>query len=70
VTRSRSQTLRGSARIDGSATAAERRQLEPLKVSLDQCWDLLRGRRALRAAALDAEAARVRDESVVEGYEQ
>lgn len=55
---------------DGSATGDERRRLESLKVSLDQCWDLLRQRRALRQAGLDAEAARVRDEDVVEGYEQ
>jgi hypothetical protein len=54
----------------GSATSEERRQLESLKVSLDQCWDLLRQRRALREAGLDAEAARVHDENVVEGYEQ
>jgi len=55
---------------DGSASEEERRRLASLKVSLDQCWDLLRQRRALREAGLDAEAARVRDEDVVEGYEQ
>jgi hypothetical protein len=55
---------------DGSATGDERRRLESLKVSLDQCWDLLRQRRALREAGLDAEAAHVRDEDAVEGHEQ
>lgn len=55
---------------EGAATAEERRRLESLKVSLDQCWDLLRQRRALREAGLDAEVARIRDPDVVEGYEQ
>jgi hypothetical protein len=31
----------------GNATDADRRRLEQLKISLDQCWDLLRQRRAL-----------------------
>jgi hypothetical protein len=54
----------------GDATAEERRRLEALQVSLDQCWDLLRQRRALREAGRDPEAAHVRDPDVVEGYEQ
>lgn len=54
----------------GDATSDERRRLEALKLSLDQCWDLLRQRRALREAGRDPQAARVRDPSVVEGYEQ
>lgn len=54
----------------GHAGADERRRLEALQVSLDQCWDLLRQRRALRESGLDSEAARVRDPDVVEGYEQ
>jgi hypothetical protein len=41
-----------------------------LKVSLDQCWDLLRQRRALRESGLDQDAADVRTPEVVEGYEQ
>jgi len=41
-----------------------------LKVSLDQCWDLLRQRRALREAGRDPGAADVRGPEVVEGYEQ
>ncbi len=44
--------------------AAELRQLE---VALDQCWDLLRQRRARRAAGLDPEKAEVRSASTVEG---
>jgi hypothetical protein len=54
----------------GNAGDAERRRLEELKVSLDQCWDLLRQRRALREAGFDPEAASVRSQEVVERYEQ
>lgn len=55
---------------EGGASPDERRRLDSLNVALDQCWDLLRQRRALRDAGLDADAARVRDPDVVEGYEQ
>jgi hypothetical protein len=44
--------------------------LDALKVSLDQCWDLLRQRRALREAGLDPDAAAARPIDVVEHYEQ
>jgi hypothetical protein len=54
----------------GDATAEERRRLGSLNVSLDQCWDLLRQRRALREAGRDPDAAVIRDPHVVEGYEQ
>ena len=52
----------------GSATQGERERLKWLEVSLDQCWDLLHQRRARRAAGLDPDEARVRDEQTVEGY--
>jgi hypothetical protein len=51
-------------------SADEHNRLEEIKVSLDQCWDLLRQRRALREAGQDPDAARVRDPEVVERYEQ
>jgi hypothetical protein len=54
----------------GNATDADRRRLDDVKVSLDQCWDLLRQRRALREAGKDPEGAQVRRPEVVEGYEQ
>jgi hypothetical protein len=54
----------------GSATDEDRRRLDALKVSLDQCWDLLRQRRALREAGRDPDDADVRGVDVVEGYEQ
>jgi hypothetical protein len=52
------------------ATEADRRRLEELKLSLDQCWDLLRQRRALREVGRDPDAAAARPVDVVEEYEQ
>ena len=54
----------------GNVGADERRRLDSLKVTLDQCWDLLRQRRALRDAGFDEEAAHVRAPDVVERYRQ
>ncbi len=54
----------------GGLSDAEHHRLEELKVGLDQCWDLLRQRRALREAGYDAGAAQVRDPEVVERSEQ
>jgi hypothetical protein len=54
----------------GESTDSDRRRLDTVKVSLDQCWDLLRQRRALREANQDPDAARVREPEVVERYEQ
>jgi hypothetical protein len=45
-------------------------RLRHLEVQLDQCWDLLRQRRARRDAGLDPEDAHVRPEGTVEGYLQ
>jgi len=52
------------------ATDADRRCLQELKVLLDQSWDLLRRRRALRDVGGDPDAAEVRQPEVVERYEQ
>ena len=54
----------------GGLNTSEHDRLESLKVSLDQCWDLLRQRRALRESGQDPEAAHVRDPEIVERYEQ
>jgi Protein of unknown function (DUF2630) len=54
----------------GEATEVDRTRLQELKVSLDQCWDLLRQRRALLEAGRDPDAASVRPAEVVERYEQ
>ncbi|HET6639140.1 MAG TPA: DUF2630 family protein [Gemmatimonadota bacterium] len=54
----------------GQMTDEERRQLADVEIELDQCWDLLRQRRALREFGEDPSRARVRPEEVVENYEQ
>jgi hypothetical protein len=48
----------------------ERARLKDLEVRLDQCWDLLRQRRARREFGQDPNATEVRDPSTVEGYRQ
>lgn len=48
----------------------DRQRLAKVQVELDQCWDLLRQRRALRGAGLDPDMAQVRPAQVVEKYEQ
>jgi hypothetical protein len=48
----------------------EQERLRSLEVALDQCWDLLRQRRARRGAGEDPEQAHVRDAGVVERYQQ
>jgi len=45
-------------------------RLEALRVELDQCWDLLRQRRALREFGGDPDRAKVRPANVVEDYKQ
>jgi len=55
---------------EGGLSESDHRRLESIKVGLDQCWDLLRQRRALREAGRDPGAARVRDPYIVERYEQ
>jgi hypothetical protein len=45
-------------------------RLEQLKVELDQCWDLLRQRRAIREFGGDPDQAETRPPEVVEKYEQ
>ena len=54
----------------GNASDSDRQRLQQVKVSLDQCWDLLRQRRALRDAGRDPDEADVRRPEVVERYEQ
>jgi hypothetical protein len=51
-------------------TADDRARLATLKVELDQCWDLLRQRRALREFGEDPDKAKVRPAKIVENYEQ
>ena len=45
-------------------------RLALIEETRDQCWDLLRQRRALREFGRDPEKAEVRDVDTVERYEQ
>ena len=54
----------------GDTDETTRKRLAEVKVSLDQSWDLLRQREALRSANMDPDVAVERDPSVVENYRQ
>jgi hypothetical protein len=64
--------VREEQRLYGQANLADPDQvrLEQIKVELDQCWDLLRQRRARREFGQDPDEAKARPASVVERYEQ
>ncbi|MGH8980787.1 MAG: DUF2630 family protein [Acidimicrobiales bacterium] len=51
-------------------TATERERLDRLEITLDQLWDVLRQRRALRRAGRDPDEAAERPPSTVERYQQ
>jgi hypothetical protein len=56
---------------DGTVSAeTEHARLRQLEVELDQCWDLLRRRRAARDNHEDPDSIAVRPASEVEGYRQ
>jgi Protein of unknown function (DUF2630) len=49
---------------------ADRTRLAKINIELDQCWDLLRQRQALRDAGRSPNDAHVRPAEIVENYEQ
>jgi Protein of unknown function (DUF2630) len=51
-------------------TDEQRARMSELEADLDQCWDLLRQRRAKRQYDEDPDEAEVRPESTVESYLQ
>ena len=55
---------------NGTASDDDKRRLQQIRVSLDQCWDFLRQRRALREAGMDPSTAAAREPDVFERYEQ
>jgi hypothetical protein len=57
-------------RSDGELAEGELERLKALEVQLDQCWDLLRRRRARRRAGEDPDEVEVRDPDTVEHYQQ
>jgi hypothetical protein len=54
----------------GSTDEEARRRLDAIGVSLEQWWDLLRQRRALREAGRDPDEARIRDPETFDRYQQ
>jgi len=54
----------------GELAEEDRARLESLETALDQAWDLLRQRRALREFGENPESAHTRDATTVEHYEQ
>ena len=58
------------AAVDNALTDQDRSHLRGIDEQLDQCWDLLRQRRALREFGGDPEAAQPRPIDTVEHYEQ
>jgi len=62
--------LRAKLAAGQITTDAEHRQLADAEAALDQCWDLLRQRRALRESGANPDAASARPPEVVERYEQ
>jgi hypothetical protein len=61
--------LHEAAGVDGLDEDQERR-LARVEEALDQCWDLLRQRRARRSAGLNPDEAEARDTDTVEHYRQ
>jgi hypothetical protein len=51
-------------------TDEDRARLRDVQVELDQYWDLLRQRRALRGIGQDPDKAHVRPADIVEKYDQ
>jgi len=62
--------LRAKAANGELSGAEEREQLRSAEEALDQCWDLLRQRRARREFGEDPGEAQLRPAGEVEGYMQ
>jgi hypothetical protein len=66
-----SEEQRLLAEGEGAGPSEERHdRLQQLKVELDQCWDLLRQRRAQEEFGDDPDQVQARDADVVEDYLQ
>jgi hypothetical protein len=63
-------TLREQLTAGQLSSAQEREQLRATEEALDQCWDLLRQRRARREFGENPNEAAVRPISEVESYQQ
>jgi hypothetical protein len=58
------------AHVGSGLSDEDLQRLRSIEVALDQCWDLLRQRRARRNAGESPDDAEVRPPDVVEGYRQ
>lgn len=65
---SREHALREQLQTGAISADVERVQLRELEAALDQCWDLLRQRDALRSAGKNPDDATARPIDQVEGY--
>jgi hypothetical protein len=62
--------LRAQVQTGKISTDEEHARLREVEESLDQCWDLLRRRRAVRGTGGDPDSAQVRSKADVESYLQ
>jgi hypothetical protein len=60
--------LRAQLQHHDITESEEHDRLRRVEIELDQCWDLLRQRRALRETGADPREAAVRPGDQVEGY--
>jgi hypothetical protein len=65
---SEERSLRDRSTRELGLSEDEKSRLRTVEVRLDQCWDLLRQRRALSEFGADPSAAKVRPADEVEGY--
>ena len=64
----RERSLREQLAAGEISTDEEHERLRRVETELDQCWDLLRQRQALRDFGGDPSSAATRSENIVEGY--
>ena len=62
------RTLREKLQHKDIDETEEHQRLKAVEMQLDQCWDLLRQRRALRESGQNPDDASVRPAGTVEGY--
>ena len=62
--------LRSQLAAGTLSSEQEHERLRSAEEALDQCWDLLRQRRARRGVGENPDAAAVRPATEVEGYQQ
>ncbi len=66
---SQERELREHLQVGTISPGEEHQKLKDVEEALDQCWDLLRQRDALRSAGKDPSSATPRPVQQVEGYQ-